>query len=337
MIILLCHDKTLGIGPFHSRLDDRYVWDRVVQLWLIQLVPCVQTLAELYRCFDELTKIKTSYLTEDALAALDAAYQAEQAKKLQPKILPSAYTQKEKQPTAPVLSKEEITLRRRWERVVDMARKGRLDALISFTEKHDSTWTEDLPEFVEESTVTPTLLHLASLSGQPQMVRWLLLDCRSDPTKLSPAGKTAYEIAATRSTRNVFRRCMNEHAEWYKWESDARVPSGLTEEQETAEREKGKERKNRFKDKMKEREKEREAERERETAERIKREEAERDRKAVELRAKPTNGPQKLGGAAAGYLKAQAKQQTAGMSEDAKMRLERERRARAAEARMRGP
>lgn len=218
-----------------------------------------------------------------------------------------------------------------------MVRRGRLDALISFTEKHEEeSYTAALPEWMSESHATPTLLHFASAAGQPQIVRWLLLDCRADPTVLSALSKKAYELAATRATRNVFRRCMDEHPEWYNWIDDARVPSGLTEEQELQEKEKGKERKSRFKDKMREREKEREAEREKEDAERRARDEAEVQRKAAELAARPSTGSQRLGGAAAGYMKAKAKEASAGMSEEAKMRLERERRARAAEARLRG-
>jgi hypothetical protein len=236
-----------------------------------------------------------------------------------------------------------------------MTRKGRLEALIAFEARHPSaagvgsdgevavdkeaTWTGRLPEWLDESKTAPTLLHLASQHDQAEVVRWLLFEKRADPTVAAGGPKTPYELASSRTTRNVFRRCFAEHGDWWAWEVEARVPSALTEEQESEQKSKNKDRKGRLREKMAERQREKEVQAELEAAkeaeEAAKREEVERKKRESESPLS-RRGPQRLGGGPPRALgSAAARVDEAGLSEEARRRIERERRARAAEARLR--
>jgi hypothetical protein len=248
-----------------------------------------------------------------------------------------------KVPELPKLSAEKELLRDRWSRIVDMVRKGRLEALSTFVSKHSQNdqpdWCGRLPLFLDSSMLrqNSTLLHLASSSDQPDIVKWLLYDRRVDPTDMGSQlmdgivpNKTAYEVAASRATRNVFRRCMADHPDWCNWIGAARVPSALSEEQEQEQKSKGAKKRNMLKSKMREREKERtEADKLAEDAASITKEE-EAARKPATLAIKPSSGPQKLGG-----LLVPPASSLVGLTDEQKMRIERERRARAAEARFR--
>ena len=150
----------------------------------------------------------------------------------------------------------------------------------------------------------------------------LLTRAAADPTVLSQEGKTAFELAGDRATRDAFRVARGEMGEGrWDWEA-ARVPAALgkKEVEERAEREK--------------------LEKEREEGERRRREE---ERLKVE-------GPQvgdvgsgkgRKGGVlvlSAGPRKTAEErraEEARGLTGEQKLRLERERRARAAEERMR--
>ncbi|KAM0750616.1 hypothetical protein T439DRAFT_380502 [Meredithblackwellia eburnea MCA 4105] len=306
------------------------------------------TINELIRSFTELTRVKVSHLTPSALAALDASYLASITPAPAPTAPNPSTVTKPKAPAPPKLTKEEEVERDRWERLVDMVQKGKIEALGGFLDKYgpelevvtSSSATVEgrgwgsLPSWMEESKTTPTLLHVASAADQPEMVRWLLVEKRADPTVLSPArGFTPYEMSPSRSTRNVFRQLMAEEPSWWEWQSKGRVPSGLNEEKENEREAKLKERRKGLKEKMKEREKEKEA-----------REEEERRREEEERRNNPPpppapvqvkEGPQRLGGGPPRAIMNRQMDQ-AGLTEEQRMRVMREQRARAAEARLGG-
>ncbi|KAF8920695.1 hypothetical protein CPB85DRAFT_1272507 [Mucidula mucida] len=185
------------------------------------------TQAELTRCLNELTKVKVSHLTEDALRAQDEAYIASLPK---PKPVPvaAAKPQVEKE-KAPKLSKEEEALRDKWDRLLDMVRKGRVEPLKSFWEKQGESMgglDVRIPEWADERW--DTLLQLASHCDQEEMVQWLL-ESRADPTiPVSPQEgdspeqskfdrRTAYDLAHNRSVRDVFRRAAGDHPDWWDW------------------------------------------------------------------------------------------------------------------------
>ncbi|KAG8694286.1 hypothetical protein FRC09_009947 [Ceratobasidium sp. 395] len=321
------------------------------------------TQAELMRCLVELTRVKISHLTEDALRSLDESQLASlpKPKPSTPKQTPTPAKPIKEKPVA--LSKEEEAIRDKWRRLIDMVAKGRIDPLKSFWERRldfpDSLGVNaSIPEWaqVQETRGLCTLLQVASAAGQEAVTRWLLEDQRADPTVPVPAGasavsniqpaasdsegessrmtgqaRKAYNLAANRATRNVFRRAAYAHPDRYDWKVDACVPSVLSPEME-AEREKKKTaRRTGLRDKLREREKVRE---EQARAEEAAAQEAATKEKEAAAKAKletPSSGPQRLGGASGSGAN-----QMAGLTPEMRARIERERRARAAEARLGG-
>ncbi|GAA5892369.1 hypothetical protein JCM8208_005804 [Rhodotorula glutinis] len=314
------------------------------------------TINELMRSFLELTRVKTSHLSASALAALDASYLSSIAPK--PAPAPSApassSTKKElAKPAEPQLTKAEELERDRWTRLVDMVRKGRVDALRAFLDKYGpelETGHEDgarstatgsgsgsgstrgeLPSWwdARERERTPTLLHCAASADQPHVVRFLLDSASSpssDPTYLSPLGRTAYELCGSRATRNQFRFVAFSDPGRCDWSGAARVPSGLDEEVERDKERREEERRA----KARERDEAREAERAAElAAARDKEEQRVRDAQARAPSLKA--GVNRLGGGPPAVIQ---DRQRSGLSEEQKRRVEREERARAAEARL---
>ncbi|KAI0343106.1 hypothetical protein BDW22DRAFT_1356677 [Trametopsis cervina] len=322
------------------------------------------TESELRRCLLELTQVKVSHLTEDALRAQDEEYLAS---RLKPKQQPtSAIPSTSKAEPTPKLSPEEQArlkaeqeLRARWERAIEMIERGRVDALKSFLEKdHQLNGGVDarMPEGVPDGMPGQTLLMYAARKAQEEVVRWLLEDARADPTIAVMHGaesttdpledqaenededassrpmaggtrRTAYDFARERSVRNIFRRCAANHPDWWDWlgggEGGARVPSILSKEMEEGRDEKKKARRKGLKEKVREREA-LQKEKEREPANQI---------FVAAPRPSPQipreEGPRKLGGSAA------AQDSLVGLTPEMRAKIERERRARAAEARIR--
>lgn len=271
-----------------------------------------QTIAELLRCWHELTRVKISHLTTDALQAQDEAYIAS----LQPKravIKPQAPAPAASTPApaVPKISPEEEAKLDRQRRLTDMVKKGRLDSLRPFIAKYPDE-------------IRPSILALAASSGQEEVLAYLLEDVRLDPT-ISVDGRKPYDHASSKECRNIFRRLAFKLPEMWDWKA-AHVPSGLSEEKEQEEDRKKAERRKGLKEKMREREKVR--------AEAAAEEEAKRPA-PVEQVSTPApvsgsmggGGPQKLGGRIGG------EGNLAGMTPEMRMKVERERRARAAEAR----
>ncbi|KAH9810617.1 hypothetical protein DFH28DRAFT_932727 [Melampsora americana] len=295
------------------------------------------TLNELKRCFHEFTRVQLTRLTKEELEAADQLYLDSILPRKPPPSKPQAIQPKKLVATKPEIDPAEQRLQDRWER-------GRLSAVQDFVNKYNEEgepdWTGLLPEFIVEKKHVGSVLHLAAMWDQPEVVQWLLIQRRCDPTIVVEKeeggprmlGMTPYEVASSRTTRNVFRRAMADHPDWYDWLKEARVPSGLTEELESLQIAKENQRKQKLKDKLKERDKARE---EAEARERKEREEIERKLKEEEEKkrmANPKRGPQRLGGPGAVILT--KPMEALGLTNDQRARLERERRARAAEARM---
>ncbi|KAL0580606.1 hypothetical protein V5O48_001431 [Marasmius crinis-equi] len=300
------------------------------------------TQSEITRCLNELTNAKISHLTEEALRAQDEEYLASLPK---PKPIPVAtrpQPEKPKPPQAPKLSKEEEQLRERWGRLLEIVAKGRLEALKSFWTRESSNLGADvaaeidvrIPEWAdtEGTEKATTLLQLASHSGQDSVVTWLLEDMHADPTigvpsrrgeedgeEAAKSKQVAYDLARNKLTRDAFRRCAATHPDWWDWFGAAHLPSALHKEMEDERDEKKKARRKGLKDRVKERES-KEKEKEKETVV---------EEPVVEKKPTPPSlGPKKLGGAAGDA------QGVAGLTPEMRARIERERRARAAEARL---
>lgn len=272
------------------------------------------TQQELIRCWHELTRVKVSHLSEEALQAQDDAYIASIQPKKQAVAKPAAPAPAPA-PVAPKLSPEEEARLDRQRRLADMVKKGRVDALRPFVTKYTDEVGADA-------------LGMAAAAGQEEVLRYLLLEARLDPT--TPIdGKRAYDLSASKSVRNVFRRVAFDHPDMWDWQA-AHVPSGLSEEAAAEQGAKKAERRRGLRDKLRERDRARtEADAEKEAAEAAAAAAAPKPQFA-NIGLPPSSGPQKLGG------RTGAETGLAGLSAEMRMKIERERRARAAEARFGG-
>ena len=305
------------------------------------------TIGEIMRCFFELVRVKVAHLTPEDLAAQDDAHRHAMARAL--RVSDAQQHQQQRPPTRPARparrDAKESHIRERWERLVTMVRRGKLDALVNFIQRHNDMLQEaltadtslpayasaqaidaPLPLWWRESqargSMVPTnLLQLAAASDQADIVHFLLVEERADPTlpvaAALPHHRTAYDLCPSKSTRAVFRRLMAEQPTWCRWDEmgqgGARVPSALTAEMEEAQSSKTRHRRAAMRDKMRERD--------------------------ARAEVKPADTPpapapvstlghlwQRLGGSAPA--------EDASLSDDMRRRIEREKRARAAEARM---
>ena len=228
------------------------------------------------------------------------------------------------------LSKEEEVLKEKWNRLLDMVSKGRLEALRAFwTRESDNLGGSNarIPEWAGEDAGR-TLLQLAAQSGQEETTRWFLQEGQSNPTlpvvqtEVEPSSKTltAYDVSKTKGVRDVFRRCAAEQPDLWDWFGAAHVPSALSKEMEDERDEKKKTRRKGLKDKVREREA--------------------KEKDKVQSRSPSPQppprvsaaadilGPRRLGGTAG------ATEGVAGLTPEMRAKVERERRARAAEARL---
>ncbi|KAI0313538.1 hypothetical protein OF83DRAFT_1140946 [Amylostereum chailletii] len=282
------------------------------------------TQSELARCLLELTRVKASHFTEEALRAQDEAYLASLPKP-KPKPQPSSQPPEKEKEKVPVLSKEEVILRDKWMRLLDMVNHGRLDALTTFWEREGETLggiNARIPEWTGERY--STLLQVAAHTDQEDVTRWLLDEAHADPTiEVSGAEdgvrRTAYDVASSRNVRDVFRRSAGAHPDQWDWLGAARVPSVLNQTMEEERDEKKKVRRKGLRDKLREREKERVH---------AEPEEEESLAPPPEPVKEIGNAPRKLGGGS------RAAEGLTGLTPEMRAKVERERRARAAEARM---
>jgi Bacteroidetes VLRF1 release factor len=274
---------------------------------------------ELMRSFVELTRVKVLEVDEAAIAAAKAAAEEE--------AIQSAASKKSKPttPTPPKRSEEEDTAALHTNQIQALIRRSKLPALLSYLKSNDLS-----PDFVfyppdaQQNHHTPRPLHLAASQNSPPLVSGLLIKAGAAPTILNGDGKTPFDLTGDRATRDAFRVARAELGESkFDW-SAAHVPNPISRE---------------------------EAE-ERDTRE--KKEEAlkEQERRQTEAARLKEEGPKVLDsgplGKAAGRGRALALgqvQKTAqekredearGMTPEMRTRLEREKRARAAEERMKG-
>ncbi|WFD42744.1 hypothetical protein MPSI1_001393 [Malassezia psittaci] len=326
------------------------------------------TLSEIMRCFFELTRVKLAHLTTEQLAEQDDAHREAIAAALRADAAANVPLPPPRPSKKPSIKPDvaERKLRERWERLLDMIRKGKLGVLEHFLERFEeellrSDATLDQTRHDREKIDTPlpswwrkeeskstrlvpeTLLQLAAAADQPELVQYFL-ERNANPTlPVSPVDtesavatqhpfRTAYDLCSSKTTRAVFRRMMAEHPDWYAWDTmgpgGARVPSALTSDMLEAQASKARTRRNAMRDKMREREK---AEADTQNAALTTEvDHPHETRNASETSASPqkpaARNTQRLGGAGAAP--------DASLSDDMRARIERERRARAAEARM---
>lgn len=304
-----------------------------------------QTQAELARCLQELVQAKVSHLTEEALRAQDEVYLASLPKPKPHPTQPAPESSEKPRPAR--LTKEEELYHEKWSRLLDMVLKGRLEPLKGFWEREGEDIggvDAPIPEWTGDRRAS--LLQVAAQAGHEAVVEWLLCDLHADPTTplplawtrdggiesdgsdverpLAGSRRTAYDLARSRAVRDVFRRCAADHPDWWDWFGVAHVPSALSKEKEEERDDKKKQRRKGLKEKMREREvRERERERNSEVVVPVE--------EPPKVKKEPPSGAQKLGGSSG------STDGIAGLTPEMRARVERERRARAAEARLKLP
>jgi hypothetical protein len=265
------------------------------------------TQKELMRAFVELTRVKQSTIDEAALAAMQAP---------QPDSTPKPAPAKPK-PQKPSKEEEETALHT--SQIVPLIKRSKVPALLNYLK------TNNIPPtftFLPANYHTPTPLHLAASLNSAPIVLALLTKGGADPTIMNDDARTPFILAGDRATRDAFRVARHELGESaWSWEQ-AGVPAALSR----AEAEK------RDAEEKTEKAAESKAEAERRKAE------TERVRKESEAEdAKRTN--QRLGkGKALGAMPVKTgadlrEEEMRGLTPEARARMERERRARAAEER----
>ena len=269
------------------------------------------TQAELMRAFVELTRVKVSQIDEAALAAAAAAAEAQS-------IHSASRAKVNAPPPKPKPSKEEEEAALHTSQLQSLIRRSKVPALLSYISTH--SLSPNYP-FHRPSTQAnhhaPTPLHLASSINSPAVVLALLAKAGADPTSTNGEGKLAFDLAGERATRDAFRVARSELGE-KKWDwSRANIPPPLSKAEA---------------DKREERER-REAEK------------AETGRRKAEEERLKKEGPVidgtaaiKKGGKVVGTVQKTAEERreedARGMTPEMRTRVERERRARAAEERM---
>lgn len=271
------------------------------------------TQAELIRAFVELTRVKVSEVDEAALAAA-ATVEAERVAKA------ASTSQSSNKPVEPKISDEEAAALLHTSQLQSLIRRSKAPAVISYISNNSLS-----PDFLFQPTTTKqhhhasTPLHLAASTNSPTVVHSLLTKADANPTLLNGEGKPAFALAGDRATRDAFRVARHEVGE-KKWDwTAAQVPQGLSrsEAEKREEREK------------KEAEK-KEEERRKAEMQRIKEKEEE-----VSSQQQQRKGGRALGTVLEKTGAERREEESRGMTPEMRMRLERERRARAAEERIR--
>jgi hypothetical protein len=266
------------------------------------------TQKELMRAFVELTRVKQSTIDEAAMAALNAPQKDAKTTAPAPVKL---------KPPKPTKEEEATTLHT--SQIIPLIKRSKVPALLNYIKTNNipSTFT-----FLPANHHTPTPLHLAASLNSAPTVLALLTKAGADPTLMSDDARTPFTLAGDRSTRDAFRVARSELGEsawdWTKAEVPAAITKAEADKRDAQEKtEKAAESKA-------------EAERRKAETERVRKEsEAEEAKKR----------DQRLGkGKALGALPVKTgadlrEEEMRGLTPEARARMERERRARAAEER----
>jgi hypothetical protein len=263
------------------------------------------TQSELMRAFQELTRVKISYIDETALETASAKQED-----------PTPAPRPKPKPRKPTAEKETTILHST--QLSALIKRSKVPALVSYIQSNNI----DLKTFVFLQAPHHSPLHLASHLGSAPVISALLVKCGANPMIRNEDGKTPVEVAKDRSTRDAFRLArfsLGESA--WDWDS-AVVGAALNPADAAARAARDKE--------TEEEEAKKEAERRRVETERLRREDGLKEDADREKRIGK--------GRALGEMTGTDKRELEGrgMTPEMRMRLERERRARAAEARLRG-
>ncbi|KAI8942236.1 hypothetical protein NX059_000319 [Plenodomus lindquistii] len=266
------------------------------------------TQKELMRAFVELTRVKQSTIDEAALAALNA-----------PKPESTTSTPAASKPKPPKPTKEEEAASLHTSQIIPLIKRSKVPALLNYLK------TNEIPPtftFFPVNHHTPTPLHFAASLNSAPIITALLTKANADPTIMNDDARTPFALAGDRSTRDAFRvsRSVLGESAW-DWELAGVPPAMSAAEAEKRDAQDKSE---------KAAESKAEAERRKAETERVRKES-----EAEEVRRKEA----RLGkGKALGAMPAKTgadlrEEEMRGLTPEARARMERERRARAAEER----
>jgi len=268
------------------------------------------------RAFVELTRVKVSVIDEAALARQAAETEAAAAAKTE--------ATSNGTPTAPKQSKpskadEEAAMHTT--QLQALIRRSKAPALLSYLQTHNLSSNYAFHP-ADTNHHAPTPLHLAAASNSPACVSALLVKGHADPGVKNAEGKSPFEIAGDRATREAFRLARSVLGEG-RWDWDAAaVPAALSQSEIDARNTEEKNAKSAVEETEKAR---RAAELERLRAE---------DARKVSADAEKKFGKGNLVGKGVMSAEERRAEDARGMSEEMRLRLEREKRARAAEERI---
>jgi hypothetical protein len=275
------------------------------------------TQSELMRSFVELTRVKVLEVDEAAIAAAKTAAEEDMKQLIATKRAKSS-------PVIPTKrSEEEETAALHTSQIQALIRRSKLPALLSYlkTNNLSADFTFHPPD-AQQNHHAPTPLHLAASQNSSPVVSGLLIKAGANPTTLNGDGKTPFDLAGDRATRDAFRVARFELGEDKCDWNAAHVPTSLSraDAEERDRREKSEETL-------------KESQRRIIEAARLE------EQLAQTVESRPLGKAAERGRALAlGQVQktAQEKREEAarGMTPEMRMRLEREQRARAAEERM---
>lgn len=263
------------------------------------------TQAELLRSFQELTRLKVGKLTKP----VDEKTPAEKA----------APKEQKPKPSAPKLSKEDEALQLHTTQLQALIRRSKAPGVLLYLTKNELS--PNLTFFPpDDHHHAPTPLHLSASTNSPALVLALLTKAKADPTVINGDNKTAYEIAGDTKTRDAFRIARHQLGEdAFDW-SKARVPAPLSQEEADAKAQQEKAASDAA-----------EARRRKADLEQIRQEEEKRNVGRIERKA---GAGKTLAAAVEKTGSEKREEEMRGLTPEMRMRLERERRARAAEERI---
>lgn len=261
---------------------------------------------ELIRAFQELTRAKVEELIEEQP---DKPVEQAAVKSQKPKVVPAK----------PTPEQEEALLHT--SQLQNLIRRSKAPGVLLYLKKNDLTANfRFYPSDQGTNHHAPTPLHLAASNNAAAVVTALLTKADADPTITNADGRVAYDIAGDSKTHDVFRvarHTLGEKA--FDWAA-AHVPSALSAAEAEAKSKRDQQD-----------ETEAEAERRKAGLESIRQEEEQRKVGNIEKKAgvgKTLNAlPEKT-------WTDKREEEMRGLTPEMRQRLERERRARAAEARM---
>lgn len=260
---------------------------------------------ELIRAFQELTRAKVDKLIEE-----QPEKPAEQQKPVQkPKVQPAKPTPEQEEAVLHTSQLQNLIRRSKAPGVLLYLKKNNLSANFTFYPSEQGT-----------NHHAPTPLHLAASQNAAAVVTALFTKTDADPTTKNSDGKVPYDIAGDSRTHDAFRVARHTLGEKAHDWSAAHVPSPLSPEEAEAKSKRETQEASTA-----------EAERRKADLERIKQEEQERKIGKIEKKA---GAGKTLGAVPEKTWSEKNEEDLRGLTPEMRQRLERERRARAAEARM---